>query len=420
MAFSGRPWTHLWLASDAPDTPGDWPASTVGSPTFPFDTSATYTPRQSTAAFPSIAAAEPGLVDRLLAVTSDASTPTWDLPTGPGGIVIGASVRAHHRIVGVLPAAGATAVNGIWSTGGGTQDQSHVLFSSPAGSVQGRLRSGPNIGTDGVAPVLPGLGFLADLIVEPDGVMAVAVNGSVRRSSGPVTRSDTDGRVWLMQFASGHQILGYGISLGAGWWSEAAHRADVQGLGLPLIIETQAAASTDPIPASFAAGETVSWRTESAEYPSSGYTLRTILSTSTARLEVSGVAQSDGSWSSTITRTQSEGFVPGVYEWRAYAETSTERYQIGAGRVTVRPSALTSAADLRSPDQIALDAIDAVLAGRASRDQEEMTFSGRSIRRHSIESLMRLRAYYASRVAQEHARARGTADPAMIRTRFTR
>jgi len=70
-----------------------------------------------------------------------------------------------------------------------------------------------------------------------------------------------------------------------------------------------------------------------------------------------------------------------------------------------------------------LTAIEAVIEGRASKDQEEYTIGTRSLKRTPIKDLLVLRDAYKAEVAHEDAQyrlAQGLPNPRKVRVRFDR
>lgn len=96
-------------------------------------------------------------------------------------------------------------------------------------------------------------------------------------------------------------------------------------------------------------------------------------------------------------------WAPGEYAWTSWVERGSERYAIERGQLTILPDPATMGAgtDTRSQAQTALDAINAVLSNRATTDQLEFTIADRSLKRMSIDELLKLRSHYVSQVNQE-------------------
>jgi len=77
------------------------------------------------------------------------------------------------------------------------------------------------------------------------------------------------------------------------------------------------------------------------------------------------------------------------------------------------------AQDLRSNNQKVLDALIAVIEGRASTDQEEYTIKDRQLKRMSIEDLLKFQAVYQARVDSDKRKEKGQGTQ-LIKVRFTR
>lgn len=80
--------------------------------------------------------------------------------------------------------------------------------------------------------------------------------------------------------------------------------------------------------------------------------------------------------------------------------------EIMSGFMTIMPdiASLPDGADTRSQNRRTYDAICAVIENRASRDQESYRIGNRELKRMPISDLLKLRAQYASFVAQENGR----------------
>jgi hypothetical protein len=108
-------------------------------------------------------------------------------------------------------------------------------------------------------------------------------------------------------------------------------------------------------------------------------------------------------------------FVPGAatsawtsgtyaYSLRADGTEEIDRYQI-----VVRPDFLSMPAgtDVRSQAEIGLEAIEAVLAKRATQDQQRYVINNRELWRTTIAELLKLRQFYANLVGRERQRRKG-------------
>ncbi len=77
------------------------------------------------------------------------------------------------------------------------------------------------------------------------------------------------------------------------------------------------------------------------------------------------------------------------------------------------------AQDLRSSNQITLDAIIARIENRATVDQNEYTIKDRQIKKMTIEELLKFQAIYEARVAKDKRREKGQGNQ-LSKVRFQR
>lgn len=132
------------------------------------------------------------------------------------------------------------------------------------------------------------------------------------------------------------------------------------------------------------------------------------------------VADADGH-KFTATAADSAGWKPGIYSYVVRATNGADVRQVDATTLEVLPdlASITDPSDLRSHARKALEAIEAVLEKRASRDQERYTIKDRELWRTPIADLLKLRDVYRAEVRREDAAARGKSlwGPA-VRVRF--
>ena len=160
-------------------------------------------------------------------------------------------------------------------------------------------------------------------------------------------------------------------------------------------------------PKYFIAGDTVEWEKSLSDYPATEWTLTYYFWNESHDFSV--VATSDNNdYLAQITAAVSAEIDSGTYNWRAVVSQgsgeSLERHTVANGSMEVwhNPASGEGAGfDSRSAVKIALDNIDAVLANRATKDQQEYSIAGRSLARTPIPDLIVLRAHYARLYAQE-------------------
>lgn len=111
----------------------------------------------------------------------------------------------------------------------------------------------------------------------------------------------------------------------------------------------------------------------------------------------------------TASAATTAGWTAGTYWFSLRATSAGQVAEAGKGQVEILPdlAAVTGVFDGRTENEKALEAIDAVLAKKATRDQQRYVIGNREIWRVPVRELMQLRAYYAAAVRRERAKARG-------------
>jgi hypothetical protein len=155
------------------------------------------------------------------------------------------------------------------------------------------------------------------------------------------------------------------------------------------------------------AGDTLSFDTTVVDYPASdGWTLTYRLVPTGTGTVITFTASANGdAYAVSVSAATTANWAAGDYSWSSYVSLSGERYTVEQGFLTISPNPATYAAgtDLRSHARIVLDAVEAVIEGRASLDQEEYTINGRSLKRTKLEDLLKFRAFYKMELAKEEA-----------------
>lgn len=165
------------------------------------------------------------------------------------------------------------------------------------------------------------------------------------------------------------------------------------------------------MPAQIIAGDSLalSLAAAASAYPAaSGWAVKLTLTPMAGGAPVEAAATGGASsWDIALTSAASAALAAGTHRYLIAATKAAERSSIVFGELLVlaNPAANT---DQRSPAQRALDAIDAVLEERASASDLKFVFEdGRSIERMPHGELIRLRDFYARRVAAAKRGARG-------------
>lgn len=187
-------------------------------------------------------------------------------------------------------------------------------------------------------------------------------------------------------------------------------------------------------PTEIAAGTTLRWRRAFSLFPASdGWALSyAIRGPDAAEIEVDATADGDA-FAVEVPASLTSGWTAGRYAIAGYVERDEdaggpeelERHLVYRGTLVVLEdlAAVTTPHDPRSHARRVLEAIEAVIEKRASRDQESYTINGRTLVRTPIAELIRLRDRYKGEVAGEEAAERiaaGLGSRRTIRVRFGR
>ena len=158
-------------------------------------------------------------------------------------------------------------------------------------------------------------------------------------------------------------------------------------------------------PSSVNAGDTWRWTRSLADYPASaGWALSYTLINASAKITVNASASGDDH-AVTVAAATTAGYAAGTYDWRARVSRAGEVYTVGEGRLTVRNAFSAATFDARTHARKTLDAIEAVIEGRASSSTAEYTIAGRSLKHIPVADLLALRDKYRAEVLREDAAA---------------
>lgn len=160
-------------------------------------------------------------------------------------------------------------------------------------------------------------------------------------------------------------------------------------------------------PLEFVAGDFVAWkRTDlGADYPPALYALTYAL-----HHEASGgspitltASESGNDYIIEIAATVTAAYTADDYHWQAYITRSSDsaRIKIDEGRLTILANRAVTTTDPRSHAQKVLDALEALIEGRATQDAEEYSIAGRSLKKMPVRDLLKFADLYRAKVNAE-------------------
>jgi len=175
------------------------------------------------------------------------------------------------------------------------------------------------------------------------------------------------------------------------------------------------------LPRRITVGDTITWDETLDDFPATASWVVTYNFTSKDAQFVSGHAPVGADHRITIVTTDLE---EGHYDWAKKVTDGTSTHTLERGILDVDPdlSADTTGVDRRSYAAIALEAIEALLKGKATKDQTSYSLNGRALSRYSLDELNDWRAQLRSEVRDERQKARrksGGKSHANVKARFS-
>lgn len=154
-------------------------------------------------------------------------------------------------------------------------------------------------------------------------------------------------------------------------------------------------------PSELRAGITWQWTRELADYPASSWTLKywfKMTGSTGANFSITASASGD-TYSITSAAATTATLTAGDYTWTAIVTAGSEAREVDHGTFKLLPR-YDAAANLddREHARIVLDAIEAVIEGRATTDQQEYAIGNRSLKRMTAEDLLMFRDKYRAEV----------------------
>lgn len=169
-------------------------------------------------------------------------------------------------------------------------------------------------------------------------------------------------------------------------------------------------ASILPTPASFTAGDTLSFGVSLSDYPASeSWVLKYRFINAANKYDITAVANGDGH-TVAATAAVSALWVAGDYTWQAYVEKAAERYTVGTGKIKILPDLAAKAAgfDARGTAAKAVDDLKLALATWSSTSGHisEYEIAGRRMKFKSALEIQQLMDFWKREAAKEAAAER--------------
>ncbi len=154
-------------------------------------------------------------------------------------------------------------------------------------------------------------------------------------------------------------------------------------------------------PTNITSGNSATWDESLSDYPASAWTLKYSIVSATNRYEVIASANGDDH-KITIDSATTTTWIPGIYKMIAFVEKASERVTVLEKDFEVLPNHV-SPVDLRSFAEKIVEAIEATILNKATKDQLSMAINGKSITRYAPEQLIVFRDRFKREAAKEKA-----------------
>jgi len=177
-------------------------------------------------------------------------------------------------------------------------------------------------------------------------------------------------------------------------------------------------------PSVFVAGDTLKFKRYFAGYPpADGWVLSYALVMDSYRIGFSGSDNGDGYHLINVSASNTKDWKTGQYRWQAYVSKGSERYSVASGEMEIQPdfASRTDGYDARSHVKQVLDALEAVILKKASKDQLRYSIAGMTLEKMSPGDLIRWHNHYTRLYRQEleaERIAQGLSPARKIQVRF--
>jgi hypothetical protein len=171
------------------------------------------------------------------------------------------------------------------------------------------------------------------------------------------------------------------------------------------------------VPAKLRAGDTWEWSRSLADYPAPTWVLTYRLKNDCDDPDAIVAVASGTDHAVTVAAATTAVIKPGRYRWFARVTSGALAYTVEEGWVDVEPDASgVGKFDPRTDARKMLEAVEATLYGRASRDQQAMSLNGRSISRTPLPELWQWRDKLRAEVkAEDDAASHGAGRNIKVR-----
>jgi predicted metalloendopeptidase len=168
------------------------------------------------------------------------------------------------------------------------------------------------------------------------------------------------------------------------------------------------------VPAEIVAGMSYEWEMTLVHPPADGFTAKMKIAGASTILTITATpTDDDASYSFRIAPADTTAWPTGEYFYQIWTEDGTDKWPEVEARLLVNSLISAAGHDARSVAKKIVDAIDALVLGRATSDQQSYVIGNRELVRLKFEELTPVRRYYAAIVDAEVREARRKAGKSL-------
>jgi hypothetical protein len=184
-------------------------------------------------------------------------------------------------------------------------------------------------------------------------------------------------------------------------------------------------------PETLTIGYSSSWKITLANYSSTAYTLKYVLTPQREQQDTRNIIEitSTASGSAhlvTLLPVTTQNYKEGVYDYTAYVidiatSGATTKLVVGSGCIEIKPDPLTDHSDRRTANQIILDNITEAIKKLSTGSISSASVNGKTFTKADIGELIKAQSFYRGQVRNEKAAqqiAKGLGNPNNIKVRF--
>jgi hypothetical protein len=157
------------------------------------------------------------------------------------------------------------------------------------------------------------------------------------------------------------------------------------------------------VPDKITAGDTVKWSKAFSDFKfSDGWVITYYFANASEAFDKEGTVYQTDNHLFTLDSSDTSALTAALFDYEAYAVKGSERSRVDWGTIELLPNfASGNPVDARSHVKKTLDALEATILGKASKDQQEAEIAGRKVKHMTASELLEWRSLYRAEYKSE-------------------